>query len=224
MMNNYFLYRIVETWRAVSSFTFVFHACRKTRRAASLQQTPVKNNCSLSIVHCQLNLRSLFHAFLIVNCQLLIVNCLASCSTHKEIASYQMETDSLRRAERLTVETMTVPGSQAELRIPTAELARLAAVPSEAAYVNRSGQATATVRYVRDTLVVTATCDSLQQLIYRYESELNRFRNGERAEQTKNLPFAGASACPPKSLSVRGPSSPPIAVPSKAQGSALSVR
>ena len=131
------------------------------------------------------HLRSLFHAFLIVNCQLLIVNCLASCSTHKEIASYQMEADSLRRLERLTIETRTIPESRATLRIPTAELARLAAVPSDAAYVNRSGQATATVRYVHDTLVVTATCDSLQQLIYRYESELNRFRNGERAEQTK---------------------------------------
>lgn len=93
--------------------------------------------------------------------------------------------DSLRRAERLTVETRTIPESRATLRIPAAELARLAAVPSEAAYVNRSGQATATVRYVRDTLVVTATCDSLQQLIYRYESELNRFRNGEQAEQVK---------------------------------------
>ena len=131
------------------------------------------------------HLRSFFHAFLIVNCQLLIVNCLASCSTHKEIASYQMETDSLRRAERLTVETRTIPESRAILRIPTAELARLAVLPSEAAYVNRTGQATATVRYVRDTLVVTATCDSLQQLIYRYESELNRFRNSEQAEQTK---------------------------------------
>ena len=124
------------------------------------------------------HLRSFFHAFL-------IVNCLASCSTHKEIASYQMETDSLRRAERLTVETRTIPESRATLRIPTAELARLAAVPSEAAYVNRSGQATATVRYVHDTLVVTATCDSLQQLVYRYESELNRFRNGEQAERVK---------------------------------------
>ena len=36
------------------------------------------------------------------------------------------------------------------------------------------GQATAEIRFRHDTLFVTATCDSLQTLVYLYEEQLER--------------------------------------------------
>ena len=41
-----------------------------------------------------------------------------------------------------------------------------------AKFVAKEGRATAEVEIKGDTLIITATCDSLQQLVYRYEKEL----------------------------------------------------
>lgn len=91
--------------------------------------------------------------------------------------------DSLRRATRLSIRQMAVPESRADLQIPAAGLRGL---PPAAVYTARSGQATATVRFLHDTLFVSASCDSLQQLVYDYQQQVERLSVcSEHEEKTK---------------------------------------
>ena len=46
----------------------------------------------------------------------------------------------------------------------------------------KSGQATAEIRFLHDTLFVAATCDSLQTLVWQYEEQLER-----QSKQTKEI-------------------------------------
>lgn len=62
--------------------------------------------------------------------------------------------------------TVKIPEVKAELKVPMAQLATL---PEGAAFVKREKHATATVRVVRDTLLVTAECDSISSVNYSYE-------------------------------------------------------
>ena len=59
-----------------------------------------------------------------------------------------------------------VPMSEVKLTIPTDSLI---ALPTAAEYRAKSGQATATVKRDGDTIVVYATCDSLQRMCEFYE-------------------------------------------------------
>ena len=59
-----------------------------------------------------------------------------------------------------------VPQSKAEISIPVDSLLKL---PGEAAYTQRSGQATASVKRDGDRIEVTATCDSLEREVEYYE-------------------------------------------------------
>lgn len=45
-------------------------------------------------------------------------------------------------------------------------------LPAGARFTAREGQATAELEMKGDTLFITATCDSLQQVIYQYEKTL----------------------------------------------------
>lgn len=63
---------------------------------------------------------------------------------------------------------------------------RLAVLPEGAGYSVRSGQATASVTRGRgDSLIVTATCDSLERQVMLLTEELTRIRNetGETVEE-----------------------------------------
>lgn len=62
----------------------------------------------------------------------------------------------------------------------------LATLPEGAGYNTRSGQATANVTRGRgDTLIITATCDSLARQVIALREELTRIRNetGEEVEE-----------------------------------------
>ena len=102
------------------------------------------------------------------NIILLIIFLLTSCSTRKQTNSSRQQTDSLRQTSRLSVRTTKIPESRARLTIP---VGRLKELPSGAAFVQKSGQATAEIRFLHDTLFVSATCDSLQALVYQYEEQ-----------------------------------------------------
>lgn len=102
------------------------------------------------------------------NIILLIIFLLTSCSTRKQTNSSWQQTDSLRQTSRLSVRTTKIPESRARLTIP---VGRLKELPSGAAFVQKSGQATAEIRFLHDTLFVSATCDSLQALVYQYEEK-----------------------------------------------------
>lgn len=82
-----------------------------------------------------------------------------------------------------------IPVEKAPLIIPIANLHNL---PTGARFMAKEGRATAEVEVKGDTLYVTATCDSLQQLVLQYEKELTYLRDKTEdvKEQSKSaFPF-----------------------------------
>ena len=106
----------------------------------------------------------------------------ANCSTRKQTNSSRQQTDSLRQTSRLSIQTTKIPESRARLTIP---VGRLKELPSGAAFVQKSGQATAEIRFLHDTLFVSATCDSLQALVYQYEEKNEQLHARLENSQTK---------------------------------------
>ena len=107
----------------------------------------------------------------------------SSCASRKMSDRSVASSDSLRRTTRLSIRQMAIPESRADLQIPAAGLRGL---PPAAVYTARSGQATATVRFLYDTLFVSASCDSLQQLVYDYQQQVERLSVcSEHEEKTK---------------------------------------
>ena len=92
----------------------------------------------------------------------------ANCSTRKQTNISRQQTDSIHQTSRLSIRTTKIPESRARLTIP---VDRLKELPSGAAFVQKSGQATAEIRFLHDTLFVSVTCDSLQALVYQYEEQ-----------------------------------------------------
>ena len=106
----------------------------------------------------------------------------ANCSTSKQTNSSRQQTDSLRQTSRLSVRTTKIPESRARLIVP---VGRLKELPTGAAFMQKSGQATAEIRFLHDTLFVSATCDSLQALVYQYEEETEQLHAQLENSQTK---------------------------------------
>ena len=116
---------------------------------------------------------------------LLFSSCTSWRTTHKSL----MHSDSLRQVSHLTLRTTAIPESRTFLQVPAADLCKL---PAAAVYTSKSGQATATVRFIRDTLYVTATCDSLQQLVYEYQQQIEKISlsgQNSRKESKKEAVF-----------------------------------
>lgn len=94
--------------------------------------------------------------------------------------------DSLQWNRKVSVALATVPSSLAELTVPMDSLRRL---PPGAVYTNKSGQATATLTMAGDAIIVYASCDSLQQMVYDLEEELHQARDQlEQKETIKEAP------------------------------------
>ena len=75
-----------------------------------------------------------------------------------DVNFYVPGADCLRQTCRLTVQTTQPPESRTDLSIPATTLKELSA---GAAFIPKSGQATAEIRFLHDTLFLAATCDSL---------------------------------------------------------------
>ncbi|WP_147381202.1 hypothetical protein [Parabacteroides sp. AM08-6] len=106
------------------------------------------------------------------NFLLLIFFSFISCSSSKSIETSRSE--DIKQKETLSIRAATVPESHACLAIPSTELREL---PEKAVYMQKDGQATASIRFLHDTLFVTASCDSLQMLVYEYAEEIERLNN-----------------------------------------------
>lgn len=94
-------------------------------------------------------------------------------------------TDSARESVRRSVMTATVPMSEVRLTLNPDSLRRL---PQGAAYHARSGQASVSVGKGSDpqTIVVYASCDSLQRQVTLYEERLSRLSR-QRADSTATV-------------------------------------
>lgn len=77
-----------------------------------------------------------------------------------------------------------IPESVMKLKIPVVDLLSL---PPNASFHGKEGRAGAGVALRGDTLVVTATCDSLQRLVLWYESELTHIRSETRSEISNDV-------------------------------------
>lgn len=77
-----------------------------------------------------------------------------------------------------------IPESVMKLKIPVVDLLSL---PPNASFHGKEGRAGAGVALRGDTLVVTATYDSLQRLVLWYESELTRIRSETRSEISNDV-------------------------------------
>ena len=114
---------------------------------------------------------------------ILIILFFANCSSRKHTASFCQQTDSLLQTSRLTVQTARIPESRADLSIPVTALKEL---PAGAAFIQKSGQATAEIRFLHDTLFVAATCDSLQELVYQYETTIEQLSKQTTQKEKNN--------------------------------------
>ena len=104
-----------------------------------------------------------------------------SCGTKKKNVSHN-QTDRLFGSKHISVKTASIPASRADLAIPLSSLQQL---PSGASFVKKERQATAQVRYVSDTLFITATCDSLQQLLCSYEQTIDRLSRSQHQQHSE---------------------------------------
>lgn len=94
-------------------------------------------------------------------------------------------TDSLTWNRKVSVGLAIVPPSLAELTVPMDSLRRL---PEGAAYTKKSGQATLTLKVKGDSIQGTASCDSLQQQVFRLEEQLHQARDRLEQRETEIKP------------------------------------
>ena len=104
---------------------------------------------------------------------------LMACGASKETVVDQEKADWGQLSFRETLQTQVVPMSEANLAIPITALQDL---PPAAVFHQSSGQANVSVRLVHDTLFVESRCDSLMQLVYQYENQINQWQQ-ERQNQ-----------------------------------------
>lgn len=76
--------------------------------------------------------------------------------------------------------TMPVAKEEVRLTIPTASLLEL---PPSSSFHKRNGRADVEVKREGDSIVVEASCDSLQRLVWWYEAELTRIRIENREKE-----------------------------------------
>lgn len=104
-----------------------------------------------------------------------------SCRTTKVNTSARL-TDNLTWNRKVSAALATVPHSLAELTVPMDSLRSL---PPGASYRAKSGQAGLNIGYKDGNVLASASCDSLQQLVYILEEELHQAR--DRLEQKETI-------------------------------------
>ena len=130
------------------------------------------------------NWRLLFVALLSAVTMILAL-CATSCSTSKrvEVSSQRTSAEAVVRADSLqTAETVQqttlltyqpVQADSLSMKIP---LTNLRDLPDGASFTRRKGRANVTLRNIRDTLYVEASCDSLQRLVSLYQHRAGLYR------------------------------------------------
>lgn len=107
-----------------------------------------------------------------------------SCKSTSQTA--KVETiDSLSWNKRVSVTLATIPSSLAQLTVPMGSLCKL---PSGASYTAQSGQAALKLVYDKGNILASASCDSLQEVVYNLEEELHRTYFGQEERQKKEEP------------------------------------
>ena len=101
---------------------------------------------------------------------ILLALCTSSCRTGRR-NEHRILYDSILVKEIRTQTHIPVPMSKVELKVPQTSMYNL---PDGAGYIGKNERAGIVVRKQGDTITITATCDSLQQIVMNYEVELTR--------------------------------------------------
>lgn len=96
-----------------------------------------------------------------------------SCRSTKGTSTIE-GADSLRWDKKVSVTLATIPSSLARMEIPIDSLRKL---PEDAVYEKKEGKATVKAGVKDGTLLVSASCDSLQALVYSQQEALVRIRD-----------------------------------------------
>ena len=75
-----------------------------------------------------------------------------------------------------------IPEANAEIALP---ISKIQSLPQGLDFQHRKGRATAGVRVEHDTIYFTAHCDSLQQLVERYEAVMSGKEERQKENQVK---------------------------------------
>lgn len=125
---------------------------------------------------------------------LLICLALMACRTSKK---FQSETTAVRKTdssvyqEKVKLDTLKAARETVSAAIPFT-LLRDSLLPY---YEKRNGRATVSIERVRDSIIITATCDSLEKIIVTLEKEkyalqmLNEFQQKNKEQVTIQLPL-----------------------------------
>lgn len=106
-----------------------------------------------------------------------------SCGGQKQLSeSNSRQTDSLVIRERSQITQVTVPRTQAALRL---ELKDVANLTPGAVFTKSEGQATVAVERRDSIIYITATCDSLQMLVETQSREIYHLRSELEQQRTQ---------------------------------------
>ncbi|MDR2064397.1 MAG: hypothetical protein LBP85_01605 [Prevotellaceae bacterium] len=111
---------------------------------------------------------------------LIIALTLISCSTKKvttavtrENLSYEKTADSTATKQIIKeVKVQPVSADTAKTKVAVSAVENL---PEGAKFTEKSGRASVQLIRIKDTVIITAICDSLQRLIYSYELEIENY-------------------------------------------------
>ena len=108
-----------------------------------------------------------------------IALCVCSCKTIRE---WQLVGESMQVSERLQVMPLPVPAMVMELK---ASLGDITSLPPGATYVHRANRGSVSVSYERDTVYITAHCDSINAMIAMYEKDVKSLKDIKTEKETK---------------------------------------
>ena len=102
---------------------------------------------------------------------LLFLSTMASCHSSRKTAVENISENRKIELEKISTRKVDIPASNVSMKIPAIN-GVINETPPGSSYNARKGNASVSVRFIRDTLFVEANCDSLSQIIWEYERKI----------------------------------------------------
>lgn len=116
---------------------------------------------------------------------LLFLSTMASCHSSRKIAVENISENRKIELEKISTRKVDIPASNVSMKIPAIN-GVINQTPPGSSYNARKGNASVSVRFIRDTLFVEANCDSLSQIIWEYERKIGEMQNSEITDKTES--------------------------------------
>ena len=116
---------------------------------------------------------------------LLLLSSMASCQSSRKTAVGNISENRKIELEKLSTRKVDILPSNVSMKIPAIN-GVINETPPGSSYNARKGNASVSVRFIRDTLFVEANCDSLSQIIWEYERKIGEMQNSEITDKTES--------------------------------------